>query len=578
MRIKEPEVNIKSNYAEELLRLRGIDNLELFTNPTAECLQSWKDLDNIYDGLTLISRVLSLPEPKIGLIVDSDCDGYTSATIIHNYLSCIKSLEFKNFLHTEKQHGLEDLINQVIEAAPLDLLIIPDAGSNDYVYIEQLKKYEIPVLILDHHIVEDTIPISDNCVLINNQSSSKYKNKALSGAGVAWQFCRGLDDFLNADYAYRFIDLAALGVAGDMMSALEYENQYIWKTGFNQITNIFFKTLCEKQAFSMKNVVNPTTVSFYIVPLINGMIRSGTFEEKCEMFEAFIDGKKLVPSEKRGAKGTLDMLANEVARKCSNAKAHQDKSKKEISELLDDYIHEHNLLNNKILFIITNKLINIPSTLTGIIAMQLCTKYMRPTLIGKLNDDGTISGSARCPEGTELHSLKEFLSDTELFNYTLGHDQAFGFKIEKNKLDEFIEKSNEELKNVDFDETVFDVSFLRKAADEDISKIIFSIAQYDFVWGQQNKVPLIGITNLYCNGADFKIMGKNSDTIKITVGDVSYIKFFAKDLIQRIKQFGDKDLDVSIVGEANVNEWMGNISPQIVIKDIEVKKFDLGSF
>ena len=573
MKIKKPEINITHDYGAELLRQRGIEDVNLFLNPTINCLQSWKDFDNIYEGLRLVISVLKEPDPKIALVVDCDTDGYTSAAIIHNYIQCLRPVEFKWFIHEGKQHGLSDVIDEIIEAAPFNLLIVPDAASNDYEYIEQLKKYEIPVLILDHHIVEDINHISDNCVLINNQSSTNYRNKYLSGAGVAWQFCRGLDEFYDVSYSNQFIDLAALGVCGDMMSALEYENQYIWHQGFSRINNIFFKTLCEKQAFSMKNVINPTSVAFYIVPLINGMVRSGSYKEKCEMFEAFIDGKKLVPSEKRGAKGTMDMLANEVARKCTNAKAHQDKFKKEITEELDGYIKEHNLLDNKVLFIRLNDDIEIPSTLTGIVAMQLSTKYARPTLIGRLDEDGFISGSARCPEGTELNSLKEFLSGTALFDYTLGHDQAFGFKIANERLAEFIEKSNEELKDVSFDESVFEVSFCRNAADGDIDSIIFDLAKYDFVWGQLNKTPLIGITNIYCKPSDFKVMGKNNDTVKITVGNVSYIKFFAKDIIQKIQSFGSKELAVSIVGESNLNEWMGSVSPQIIIKDIEVENF-----
>ena len=573
MKIKEPEVNITHDYGAELLRSRGIEDVDLFLNPTINCLQSWKDLDNIYDGLRLLMNVLKEPDPHIALIVDCDCDGYTSAAIIHNYIQCLRPVKFDWFIHEEKQHGLADVFDKVVGAGPFNLLIIPDAGSNDYEYIEQFKKYDTPVLILDHHIVENLDKISDNCVLINNQSSPKYKNKALSGAGIAWQFCRGLDEFYDVSYANNFIDLAALGVVGDMMSALEYENQYIWHTGFNNIKNIFFKTLCEKQAFSMKDNINPTSVAFYIVPLINGMVRSGTYKEKCEMFEAFIDGKRLVPSEKRGAKGTMDMLANEVVRKCTNAKAHQDKFKKEIAEELDEYIKEHHLLDNKVLFIRLNDDIKIPSTLTGIVAMQLSTKYARPTLVGKLDENGFISGSARCPEGTVLSSLKEFLSDTALFDYTLGHDQAFGFKITNERLADFIEKSNEELKDANFDETIFEVSFYRHATDNDIGTIIFDLSRYDFTWGQLNKTPLIGVSNIYCKPSDFKVMGKNNDTVKITVGNVSFIKFFAKDLIQQINNFGDRQLAVSIVGEPNLNEWNDNISPQIFIKDIEIEDF-----
>ena len=54
--------------------------------------------------------------------------------------------------------------------------------------------------------------------------------------------------------------------------------------GFNHIRNGFFRAIVDKQSFAMKDEVNPTTVAFYIVPLINSIVRVGTMEEKEHMF------------------------------------------------------------------------------------------------------------------------------------------------------------------------------------------------------------------------------------------------------------------------------------------------------
>ena len=66
-------------------------------------------------------------------------------------------------------------------------------------------------------------------ILVNNQLSKNYPNKDLSGAGMAFQFCRAMDYYLDKDFAFKFIDLAAVGVCGDMMSGLEIENQFLWR-------------------------------------------------------------------------------------------------------------------------------------------------------------------------------------------------------------------------------------------------------------------------------------------------------------------------------------------------------------
>ena len=56
---------------------------------------------------------------------------------------------------------------------------------------------------------------------------------------MVYQFCRGLDEKFNVDYSKNYIDLAALGICGDMMSGLEIENQYFWRKGFTNINNFF---------------------------------------------------------------------------------------------------------------------------------------------------------------------------------------------------------------------------------------------------------------------------------------------------------------------------------------------------
>lgn len=359
---------ITDDYTKQLLRARGIEDIEHFLNPTEEhSLQCWKDLNNIEDAVAIILNALTLDKPRFALIVDCDVDGFTSASILYQYLKDIKpNVEIDYYLHDGKQHGLSDTYNKIIDKAQdYNICLVPDAGSNDYEYIEKLGEYNILTIVLDHHIIEDETKISNWCKIVNNQASPNYKNKDLSGAGVTYQFCRALDNFLARDEAYKYIDLAALGICADMMSALSEENQYFWHEGFTHINNFFFRTLCEKQEYSMGGKINPTTVAFYIVPMINAMIRVGTMDEKDRLFRAFINGEELVPSGKRGAKGTMEKVAIESARECTNAKAHQDKKKNEIVERLEIKITKHDLLENKVLFIRLDDDDDFPAELNG---------------------------------------------------------------------------------------------------------------------------------------------------------------------------------------------------------------------
>lgn len=508
------------------------------------------------------------PNKTILICADCDVDGYTSATIMYQYIKKLQpETEIKYFLHEGKQHGLEDLIVEIRnDDTDYDLIIMPDASSNDYEYHKELGERGIPVLVLDHHIVEEEI--HENAVVINNQSSSNYRNKELTGAGVAWQFCRYVDQMTGHDYAMYFTDLAALGIIGDMGGLNEIENQAIIAYGLKHINNFFFNTLVEKQDYSMGSKVNPTTVAFYIVPMINAMIRVGTMPEKTRLFEAFLDGTKMVPSNKRGAKGTMELLAVESARECTNAKSRQDKKKEEIVGNLEIRIHKLGLLENKILFIRLGDDDDFPSVLNGLVAMQLAAKFQRPTIVARLNKEGFVRGSARGLNECALESFKDFLNETGLFEYTAGHDNAFGISIPNSKLEAFHSYANIALEDMDFSENSYDVSFVRHAADKDLTDLIFDIGSYEHIWGQKMSEPMLYIDDINLTASDIQVCGARKDTVRFEKFGVTYIQFHAKQLIEDLQKY--PEVKVNLVGRAGINEWMGNKKPQIIIKDYEV--------
>lgn len=469
-------------------------------------------------------------------------------------------------LHEGKQHGLQDHIQEITEKEQYGLVILPDASSNDEIYHDNLKELNIPVLVLDHHILETEV--SSNAVIINNQSSGNYTNKALTGAGVVWQFCRYIDSQTGKDFAWKYIDLAALGVIGDMGSVAEIENRFIIVNGLSSVKNFFFKTLIDKQSFSMGGRINPTTVAFYIVPMINAMIRIGTQDEKVRLFEAFIDGKKEVESNKRGEKGQKTLLALESARECTNAKAKQNKIKDKVVEDLKIKIYKYGLLDNKILFIRLDDDDIFPSELNGLVANQLANRYNHPTIVARLNDEGYIRGSARGLNNSELENFKDFVIDSELVEYALGHENAYGFSILNKNLSEFHNYANEKLKEIDFSENVYNVNFSRMAADEDLINLIMDIGKYVDIWGQGLPEPLIYISDINLTQNEIEVIGKNKDTVKFSKFGTTYIKFHAKDLIEELSQYNN--IKINLVGKANINEWMGRETPQIIIEDYEV--------
>lgn len=581
MKIKLINKDIKSNYGENLLISRGVKNVTSFLNPDKSALQDWRDLENIKEGVNLIFALSATA--RIGIIVDCDVDGFTSASIIGQYLTrYLPNLGINYYIHDGKAHGLEEHWEDIRDMN-FDLLIVPDAGSNDSEYAKEIK---CPILVIDHHLVEEPIS-APNMVVINNQLSPKYKNKDLSGAGMAYQFCRAMDFYFDKNFAEDYIDLAALGICGDMMSGLEVENQYIWRKGFSNIKNYFFWSIAQKQSYSITGKMNasdaelieslnPTSVAFYIVPLINAMVRVGTEDEKARMLTAFLDGHKMIPCLKRGAKGTFEEAAVESTRECVNARTHQNKFKDDAVARLEQKIFKRDLLENQILFVRLEEDDKFPSELNGLIAMQLSQRYKRPTIVARLNDQDYIRGSIRGLSNSELGSFKAFLDSTGLFEYVQGHDNAAGCSIKNSDLSKLHQIANERLSQYNFGEEYYEVDFERRASEADLGDLIRDLAQYKFVWSQQNTEPMIYVRDLYINRSDVQIMGKNKDTVKIVKNGVAFMKFFAKDMIEQLNQYDCLKLEV--VGKANLNEWNGMTTPQIFIESYEIKEDNLLDF
>lgn len=304
---------------------------------------------------------------KVFIQVDSDNDGITSAAIIYNYIKRYwPDAEIAYRMHTGKQHGV------IVDTVPEDatLVIIPDAGSNQYQEQKELRELGKKVIILDHHLSDE---YSNDAIIVNNNMSPNYLNKTLSGAGVVYKFCQCLDDMLGVSYADDFLDLAAVGIVGDMMNLDDLETRFIVSYGLSHIQNFGLQTIAEKLSFSIGSVITPNAVSFYITPLLNAIIRVGSQEDKEILFLAFIDGKREVPSTKRGAKtGDTEIAAEKAARVGTNAKNRQKKIVDECIAMLDDKIRKNELhLNQVILVTLDEAEANkVDSNITGLVAMK----------------------------------------------------------------------------------------------------------------------------------------------------------------------------------------------------------------
>ena len=564
----------------EILIDRGVQDIETFLHPTPECELDPYGLENIDLAAELLLKHLRA-NSKIMFVVDSDCDGFTSSSILWLYIKHIFPNADLNFtLHEHKQHGLDDKIDWLETLNDVDLVICPDSASYDIEEHERLSDLNIDCLVLDHHEQQydlDGNPItstSPNTIIVNNQLSPMYSNKSLCGAGVVYKFCEVLDEILGIKQAQEYMDLVALGEIADVMDRTYSETNYLMLKGLKNIKNKGFQTLLESQSYSLKEKatypwygLTPIDIAFYIAPLINALTRVGSMKEKETMFYCFIEPNKILPSTKRGAKpGDTETAAEQTARIGKNAKARQDKLKEKAIDLIDFKIQKNDLASNNIILVEIEPEDNIPPELTGLVAMAIVNKYNKPVMIGRRNDNNEINGSIRSSGNfAGLPSFKQFLEESNLINYVAGHDAAAGFGINGFNAEKLLSYSNEKLDDNTFTKC-YTVDYILDGR-ENINPLLESLAEHPEFFGNHIDEIKVVINNISL--ASIMAMGANKDSMKINFNNIDYVRF--KDTIFTEKIFSNRMKTLTVYGRVNLNTFAGRTTTQVFIDDYDLE-------
>lgn len=571
-RLIKNSLNDIGNPKQTILLNRGIENWKQYLNLNEDCIHDFNLLKNIDKAVSCFVKHIE-NKSRIHIIVDSDVDGYTSASMVYRYIKQLgENINVTYSLHTKKQHGISEDIEIPKDC---ELLIIPDAGSNDIEQCKELVEKGIDVIILDHHICDKQ---NDFAIVVNNQMCD-YPNKNFCGAGIVYKFLKAVDEELWEDYADKMLDIVALGNISDVMDMRECETRYYVDLGLSKIRSKLFKALIEKQSYSMNGVVNITSVQFYVTPILNSMIRVGSAEDKDLLFRAFIETDEVFKYKKRGETEESDEdIYTRAARLCYNAKNRQGKEVQKGVDAIDELIQEKEIYKDKVMFINVSDILG--ETLTGLVAIKIAEKYNRPCLLlrrQKVREDGSLyyGGSCRNFDNSPIESLKDFLDSTGTFEFVQGHDNAAGISIPRENVTKSIELCNERLADVDF-QKCFNVDFDMECDDLSVA-FIKAIDEMKDIFGQGIKEPLVHIKNIPIWSENFFVMGKNSNSWKV-INDEGYafVKFNVDVDKDEALQIYNSNLDkeeeyslgnIDVVGTVSINNYNNILTPQIIIKD-----------
>lgn len=567
-------VNQSYSPVTQVLTNRGIDIAQIddFLSPSIYHTHSLNSLVNLELAAKCILKHI-LHEDKIYIQVDSDCDGYTSAAVLINYLyrhfpsRVVNCITYG--LHENKHHGIGDIPDDV------KLVIAPDSSSNENEMHKGLYENGIDVVVLDHHHAD--WDLDDPAIIVNNQMC-QYPNKALSGVGIVYKLCREFDSLLGTDTADEFLDLVALGLTADMMDTRELETRYYILEGFKQVRNPFFRKLAEKNNFSMKGIVNQHTVAWYIAPYINAMTRTGTLEEKELLFKSMLQHKAftMIPSTKRGCKGQEEMLIDQAIRVCASVKNRQETAKKELLE----FVNAHYKDTSAPVALIPLPAGRFETGLSGLVANQLMSEYKKPVFVLHYDqENGTYEGSGRGFATDKVHDWREFCAENGA-EYAEGHAMAFGVKFTEEGATQFLANVKKLWGGEPVDKN-YDVDFIWNYKDQFDTAILELAGVKGDPWGQGVPEPMVVVEKVPVSRDNIRLMGKGTIRIDIPGHLTNCIKFGGEAIYDMITAYltdADTVVEVNICGVCALNEWNGRVTPQIQIKDCEIASLPKWNF
>ena len=568
----KPHSNI--SYITQYLNNLGITSVSSFINQPQDndALDPFK-LINMRNAVKVAYEILS-KNSKIFIQVDSDVDGWSSASILINYIK--RRFPFTRIiwkLHAGKEHGIN------LDTIPDDvnLVFIPDAGSNQFQEQKELYERGIKTIILDHHEISNLSEFQwTPSIIVNNQVSPDFSNKYLSGAGVVYKFIQAMDEiyFTNNTIYRDYTDLAAIGIIADAMNMTTLDNNYIAFWGLSHIHNKFIHELAIKQQRGIKNPNNLTKidVAFYIAPIINGLIRSGSQEDKEFAFGALINNEDSTLYEHTW-RGTTkkETLWERATRLAMNSKSRQDAAKKKSFDWLCDKIRNEGIDKHNIIIVALDEeeSTKVSANITGLIAMELVKEFNKPTLVlrkTEFNGQSVYGGSGRNGNFYGLPDLKSMLLKSGCL-YGEGHANAFGAFVLPEQIESIRQYFDTHLNAKVFDDVVYEVDYWFHTGESIDEQMLLEMASYDNLWGNSIPQPKFAI-DLNYSSRDIKVMGADSSSLKISTDKVDFVAFKCKDLINELQQ--QESGHITIIGRPQINEWNGKKRLQMMIDDIDV--------
>ncbi|MBM7606970.1 single-stranded-DNA-specific exonuclease [Lysinibacillus composti] len=546
------ELNI-STIAAKILAARGFehaDTAKMMLKINANDLHDPFLLNGMQEAVERIEQALE-NEEKILVYGDYDADGITSTTVMMNALLDLGAdVDFcipNRFTHGYGPH--EELFRKAHEDG-VQLIITVDNGISGIEPIRLAKELGMDVIVTDHHEASDILPPAD-IIIHPRVPENHYPFGELAGVGVAFKLAHALYGEIP-DHLFEFV---AIGTVADLVP-LEGENRYLVQKGIEQLkysSNPWISALCEVTGVNQREI-DEDTIGFYFGPRLNAIGRLGDAAP----------GVHFLMSEN-------SLYATEGAKLLNLKNAERKDIVKSITEEAIALIESNEEINHSLVLVVAKEGWN-PGVI-GIVASRLVEKYYRPTIVLSLDyEKGTAKGSARSIEG--FHMFNELTKNRDILPHFGGHPMAAGMTFPLEYVDELRSRlhlqaseclTTELLTPKLFIDIPLELSEISVEAIEEVKKL--------GPFGVGFSKPTYALQNVKVGS--MRKIGAGENHIKMELkdeyGSIDAIGFNQGNLHDEISY----DVQLSFVGDLQINEWQGRKKPQFMISDVQTDEWQL---
>ena len=532
-----------------LLVQRNIDTFKKakeFFRPSLEDLHDpflLKDMDR---AVSRIEKAIIYNE-NILIYGDYDVDGTTSVSLVSSYLKTITN-HIATYIPDRYDEGY-GISYQGIDFASdnnFSLIIALDCGIKAIEKVSYASQKNVDFIICDHHKPGDEIP-NAFAVLNPKRVDCTYPYKELCGCGVGFKLVHALASRRGQtiEDIQQYLDLVATAIAADIVP-ITGENRILTYYGLEVINSNPRNGIKAIIHQINKKKLTITDVVFIIAPRINaaGRIKHGNYavELLTEMnYEAALDFAASIEK--------FNLERKELDKKITYEALQQIESANE-KEKFSTVVYSENWHKGVI----------------GIVASRLIESFYRPTLVFTKSGN-KLAASARSVRGFDVYeALNECSEFIEQFG---GHKYAAGLTLDPKNYSAFKNKFEEVVKaSIDKNLLIPEITIDLELELSEITPKFFRILQQMGPFGPQNMKPVFKTTSVRDNGYG-KTVGADKSHLKLNIiygADQKTYNAIGFGLGNKIKSIkGDFDIAYSL----DENEWKGNTSIQLILKDLK---------